>query len=73
MPDPQSLLERAAEAIKRAAQEPTNGQRGLLMEEALRLHHLALEAAKSAQQLQGPRNLDSVQRPSRIGVSAQEN
>jgi hypothetical protein len=42
----QSLLERAANALKRAMEEPNNGRRSLLMEEALRLHKLAIEEAE---------------------------
>lgn len=44
MSDAQSLFDRAVEALKRAAAKSNNGERGLLREEAVRLHRLALEA-----------------------------
>ena len=49
MSDAQILFERAVEALKRAAQEPNNGERERLMEEALRLHRLALQAEASGE------------------------
>ena len=41
MDEPLTALQRAIEAMKKAAAEPNNGARILLLEEALRLHRLA--------------------------------
>jgi hypothetical protein len=43
-----SLLDRAVDALRRAADEPNNGERHLLLEEALRLNRLALETEHAA-------------------------
>lgn len=46
-PEAQTLFDRAAECVKRAAAETDNGARELLLEEALRLHRLARAAAEA--------------------------
>lgn len=54
MPIERALSDQAAAALVRALAEPSNGERWLLLEEALRLHRLAV--AEQLRHLNGSAN-----------------